>query len=199
MKLSKIEKIILSVNLLLIIFFGTRFLSPINYEFLIYIGVIIFFLILILVTRKKINYPPLLLWSLTAWSFLHMAGGALTWNGVIWYKQILLPLAGEPYNILRYDQVIHMFGFFTATVLSYYLLRPLLKDPKNLKGSLMLIMVMAGCGFGALNEVIEFLVDTSIPESGVGGYINTSLDLVSNLIGSCIAALVIYCIERKKQ
>mgnify|MGYP003988925833 FL=1 len=50
---------------------------------------------------------------------------------------------------------------------------------------------MAGCGFGALNEVIEFIVGLLDPGAGVGGYINTSIDLCSNLIGAILAVMYI--------
>ena len=45
------------------------------------------------------------------------------------------------------------------------------------------------CGLGALNEIIEFIVTVFVPENNVGGYVNTALDLVFNLIGAVIAAV----------
>lgn len=187
---------LLIFNIGVIVFFGSKFLFPLNYEFLIYIGVIIFFLLVILFTNKHMKYNMLLLWCLSLWAFLHMAGGWLSYNGVIWYQQILLPIS-EYYQVLRYDQMIHAFGFFTATLLSYSILKPLLKDAKVWLG-LWIILVMAGSGFGALNEIIEFIVDQSLPESGVWGYINTSLDLISNFIWACIAVIVIKLFLEKK-
>lgn len=175
---------LLIFNVLVIVFFGLQFLNPFNYEFLIYIAVIIFALTLIIVSNKFVRYSMTVLWCLSIWSFLHMAGWGLTYDGVIWYKQILLPIS-EYYSILRYDQMIHAFWFFTMTLVSYEVIKRHLKVSK-ITFWIWLILVMAGCGFWALNEVIEFIVDQSLPESGVGGYINTSLDLVSNLIGSII-------------
>lgn len=128
MLLEKKHYPILAFNILVILFFGSQFLFPLNYEFLIYIGVIIFFLLVILFTNKKVQYNTTLLWCLSLWSFFHMAGGGLSYNGVIWYQQILIPIS-EYYNILRYDQAIHAFGFFTATLLSYTLIKPHLKNP----------------------------------------------------------------------
>jgi hypothetical protein len=46
-------------------------------------------------------------------------------------------------------------------------------------------------GFGALNEVIEFIAVLTLPNTNVGGYENTGWDLVANLVGTIIAALVI--------
>ena len=38
-------------------------------------------------------------------------------------------------------------------------------------------------GLGALNEVIEFFLTLTLPETNIGGYISTGWDLVSNLAG----------------
>jgi hypothetical protein len=46
-------------------------------------------------------------------------------------------------------------------------------------------------GLGALNEVIEFAVTLSVPETNVGGYINTGWDLVANSVGAVGAATII--------
>jgi hypothetical protein len=42
-----------------------------------------------------------------------------------------------------------------------------------------------------LNEVIEFIAVLTFPNTNVGGYENTGWDLVANLVGTIIAALVI--------
>ena len=57
---------------------------------------------------------------------------------------------------------------------------------------------MAGLGVGAFNEIIEFFATVIIPETGVGGYENTSLDLISNLIGAIIAMSYIKIKEKNK-
>jgi hypothetical protein len=50
----------------------------------------------------------------------------------------------------------------------------------------------ASLGFGALNEVVEFVATLSIPETNVGGYENTGWDLVANLVGVALASLIIH-------
>ena len=42
-------------------------------------------------------------------------------------------------------------------------------------------------GLGGLNEVIEFAITLTLPETNIGGYINTGWDLVSNLVGVTVA------------
>lgn len=188
--LKKGQLPILLINLIGIIVFTFLFLSRQNYEFLIYIGVIIFFLFLILLTNKKVNYPNVVLWGLTVWAFLHMAGGGIYLQGKRLYEIILIPLVGAPYQILKYDQFVHAVGFGVATLAMYYLLKPhLKKDNKWI--ALSIVVIMAGLGVGALNEIIEFIATVIAPQTGVGGYINTSLDLISNLIGAILAMLFI--------
>jgi hypothetical protein len=62
----------------------------------------------------------------------------------------------------------------------------------------MVLCAAAGLGFGALNEVVEFVATLLIPETNVGGYRNTGWDLVSNLIGATTAATWIWLSERRR-
>ena len=42
--------------------------------------------------------------------------------------------------------------------------------------------ILAAMGFGMLNKMIEFSTVLMVPDTNVGGYYNTALDLVSNSI-----------------
>ncbi len=106
------------------------------------------------------------------------------------YGLILVPLSNA-YSIFRYDQFVHILGFGIATLLIYVLLKPLLKSNLKSWSALSIVVIMAGFGVGALNEMLEFIVTVFVPETGVGGYINTSLDLVSDLIGAILAMIYI--------
>jgi uncharacterized membrane protein YjdF len=180
-----------------IIAFTLSFISRSNFEFLLYVGVIIVFMIILMLSNHKVEYPNPLLWALSIWAFLHMAGGAILIDGVVLYKLLLFNWIGEPYYILKYDQVIHAYGFFTATLLSYYILRNQLRKHFSW-GKVLFVVIFAGLGLGALNEIIEFTVTVLVPETNVGGYVNTALDLVFNFLGCLIAGLFIYFYERKK-
>lgn len=191
MYLRKGQLPIFIVNIAALLIFAFIFAKRKNYEFMIYIGVIIFFLFLILHTNKKISYPNGVLWGLTFWSILHMSGGGIYINGKKLYTLMLYPLVGEPYLIFKFDQFVHIVGFFAATLVVYHLIKPkLIKDHKW--AALSIVVVMAGFGLGALNEVVEFIATVITPETGVGGYENTALDLVSNLIGAVLAMVYIY-------
>ena len=182
---------ILIVNITAVLFFTINFLLRKNYEFLIYIGVIIFFMLAIVMSNKKINYPPIVFWSLTLWSILHMSGGGLYANGKKLYELMLIPIVGEPYNIFKFDQFVHIIGFTAATITIFYVLKPILNEKIKRPISLSIVVVMAGFGLGALNEIIEFSATVFVPETGVGGYENTALDLVADLIGAIIAMFYI--------
>lgn len=196
--LKKGQKLILIINLIGIFVFTLLFLSRQNYEFLIYIAVIIFFLLLILLTNEKVNYPNIVLWGLTVWAFLHMSGGGIYVRGKKLYELILIPLIGDPYYILKYDQFVHMVGFGIAALAMYYLLKSRLKK-NNQWVAVSVVIIMAGLGVGALNEILEFIATVITPETGVGGYINTSLDLVFNLIGAILAMAFIIIKEKVSQ
>ena len=196
MQIKKGQLPILIVNLMALTVFGSLFLIRSNYEFVIYIGVIIFFLILIAVTNARVYYPNALLWALTTWAIMHMAGGAVYINNICLYKIILIPLSTN-IPIFRYDQLVHIVGFGAATVAMFYVLKPLLRPELDRFAVLSIIVVAAGLGIGALNEIVEFITSILVPESGVGGYLNTSLDLVSDLIGAVLAMVIIRISDRE--
>ncbi len=189
---------IVSVMVLSLIFFTFIFIKRKNYEFIIYIAVIIFFAFVIYFADKKINYPTYVLWWLAIWAILHMSGGGLYVNGKKLYELMIIQIVAEPYKIFKFDQLVHIIGFFAATLAFYYTLKPLLKPIKRWL-ALSIILAMAGLGAGALNEVIEFTATVLVPETGVGGYENTSLDLVSDLIGAVIATIYIQIKEKNSK
>ncbi len=185
---------ILIVNLLALAVFSVHFWMKANYEFIMYIGVITFFLIVFIATNSKVYYPNGLLWGLTLWALMHLSGGALYFNGTLLYSIMLIPLS-EKLPIFRYDQLVHIIGFGVSTMVMFYILKPLLKPKLDGFWALSIVLIMAGLGVGALNEIVEFLATLLIAETGVGGYINTALDLVADLIGAILAMFVIFFIE----
>jgi putative membrane protein len=182
------QKPIFFVLLIALIYFTYHYLGRLNYEFTMYLGVIVIFFILILATNKKVNYSNTVLWGLVVWALLHLSGGAFFPNGTLLYSTILIPIS-DAYNIFRYDQFVHIVGFAVATLLAYDLIKPHLN--KTSSTSIGIVVVMAGLGFGAINEIIEFTATVLLPQTGVGGYINTSLDLVADLIGAVLAWIYI--------
>jgi putative membrane protein len=189
-KVRKGQLPILACSLLLLVAFSTHFLTKKNGEFLLYAGVILFFLIVFIITNSKVYYPNTLLWALWTWALMHLSGGAFHIQGKLLYEIILIPLS-EKYPVFRYDQLVHIVGFATATVTMYYVLKPLLRRDIKAWTSLSIVVGCAGLGIGAFNEIVEFLATVLLPQTNVGGYLNTSLDLVADFIGAIIAVFVI--------
>jgi putative membrane protein len=187
--MSKKELIILYFNILYIIIFGIIATLNKNYEFLFYVSIVVFLIILVLLKYKKLGLSTGVLWGLSLWGLLHMLGGNIHIGDDVLYGLQIIP------KVLRYDQFVHAFGFGVTTVVGFQLLKSYLKESVNWV-TLSILLVMIGLGVGALNEIIEFMTVLSLPETGVGGYMNTMWDMVFNMIGSIIA--VVYINYHKK-
>lgn len=195
MSIRKGQLPILIFNVCLLVFFSIYFLTRANYEFVLYVGVITFFLAVFVVTNNKVFFPNFVLWGLSLWALLHLLGGSVHINSTILYNIIIIHLS-DNYPIFRYDQFVHIVGFGVATLAMFYVLKPLLKTDARRWWSLSIIVISAGLGIGALNEIIEFVSTVLVPKTNVGGYTNTALDLVSNLVGALFAMLIIHLKEK---
>lgn len=177
-------------HLLIVAGFTINFLVKGNYEFIIYIGVILILSWFVWIGRHRVDYPVSLLWALVLWSFLHMAGGGIPVGDGVLYQWMLIPLS-DTLPILRFDQVVHAYGFGVTVFLVDAILSPILKVNVTQHNGLAFVVVMAALGLGALNEIVEFTATLVTPNTGVGGYVNNSLDLVFNLIGILIALFIL--------
>ena len=196
MLLTRRELPVLIVNLIYVPIFTLIALRRSNYEFLLYVVVILIVAAWILWKQRKVRFERAVLWGLTIWGLLHMAGGNLRVGGDVLYGLTLVPLIPR-LDILRYDQLVHTFGFGVVTLLCHHLLGPYLRERIDRWGTLSFLIVLMGSGFGALNEIIEFVTVLAVPQTGVGGYENTLLDLVFNLIGGILAVVWLTC-QRKR-
>ncbi len=176
-------------------------LSRGNSEFLIYIAVLVSQIAVVGYVHFRVNLSVLALWGMSVWGLAHMAGGLEqvpeSWpiNGDIGvlYSLWLIP------DYLKYDNVVHAYGFGVTTWICWQGLRSVIREyasPRPTFG-LMVLCATAGMGFGSLNEVIEFAATLLVPETNVGGYVNTGWDLVSNLFGTATAAALIWCFEKQ--
>lgn len=191
--LTKHQKIILAVNSAVVIFFTAMFTVTQDYGLYVYTALAVILISIFIFSLPRAHYSNGVLWGLTAWLLLHFMGGGVVVGGEKLYSLILFPLNSE---IIRYDQLVHAFGFGVATVCLYELLVPFLKKSKPSGFILGFIIVMAGLGVGAVNEIVEFIVTLVNPENNVGGYVNTSLDLIADFIGAVVAYVYIYYLAR---
>jgi hypothetical protein len=96
---------------------------------------------------------------------------------------------------LKYDQIVHAFGFGVTTWVCWQGLQAIHPAERPTFGRLVLAG-SASLGFGALNEVIEFIATRLIENTNVGDFVNTGWDLVSNLVGATIAVVLIGWLDR---
>ena len=134
--------------------------------------------------ERRVGLGDEVLWGLSAWGLVHMAGGVVP----IGADRTLYNVVLLPGDLLRFDQAVHAFGFGFATLACGKVLRRWLPGRRVGAGPAVLI-VLAGLGVGAVNEILEFVATLVLEETNVGGYRNTSWDLVADLVGAVAAAL----------
>ncbi len=159
-----------------------------NSEFLFYAGTMVIMAGVVIVIDRVVRFSGLVIAGLLVWAILHLAGGNVPASDT----GVLYNFRPAPW-LPKYDQAVHAFGFAVATLLSWECLRYGLTKrtngtPRPTFG-LVAACVLMGMGLGALNEVVEFIAVLTIPDTNVGGYVNTGWDLVSNLTGAVIAGV----------
>ncbi|MCC7145230.1 MAG: hypothetical protein IT443_02155 [Phycisphaeraceae bacterium] len=163
-----------------------------NREFIFYLATMVLIIALMLLVHARVRLPAAALAALSLWGLAHMAGGLLpvpaAWpiNGTqrVLYSLWLIP------DYLKYDQVIHAYGFAVATWICWLGMSASLGVARPTLG-LLFLAALAGMGLGALNEVVEFIATLTLPNTNVGGYVNTGWDLVANTTGATLAAILI--------
>lgn len=172
-------------------------LSRGNSEFLFYIAVMAVLMFVVWLVDRSVRLSAAALWALSLWGLLHMAGGLVpvpeSWpiSGDIrvLYSLWLIP------DRLKYDQVVHAYGFGVATWVCWQGMRAAIERRGGRAVptfGLMVLAASAGMGLGAMNELIEFAATMLVPETNVGGYVNTGFDLLANFVGAAGAATVIW-------
>jgi hypothetical protein len=126
------------------------------------------------------HFSSAVITGLALWGALHMAGGMVPLpDDRVLYNLWILPF-------LRFDHLVHVFGFGFAGLALWESVRPSL-EPTLVSGAF--IAFIGGVGFGAINEMFEFLATRVVPDTNVGDFENTGWDLVANTIGAAVAAL----------
>jgi putative membrane protein len=192
--MKKGVKILSWLMALFLVSFLSYFIFNKNYEFSGYglvVGVLFF---VVIWADKYYKFPLTALWLFAIWVVLHMLGGSVYLNGTRLYDLVLFNIydathISPEFIILKYDQFVHAYCYVAFAVLVYFMLKVHMK-PRQDK-ALITFTILAAVGIGLLNEVIEFgMVVFADAAAGVGGYYNTALDLVFNLIGAIIGAFL---------
>jgi putative membrane protein len=178
--------------------FSAWFILGGNYEFVVYLVSMLLLIFLVGRSLRSAEYPPAMLWALSLWGLMHMAGGGVPVGDAVLYNLQVIPLgpADGEWTFLKYDQLVHAYGFgVTAWVLWHLMARhyPVLEGTRTIY----VYPALAAMGLGAVNEIIEFIAVLSVPDTNVGGYLNTALDLVFNAAGAIIAMVLVALTRRK--
>ena len=164
------------------------FISVGNTEFLGYIAAVALILALVACTLKWTCLPDWLLWMLSLQMLLHILGGGIQVANDVLYNYVVMPLDNPTgLTFIKFDQIVHTYGSIIAALAVYFFLA---RDGKFHPIGLALLTIFGAMGIGAMNEIIEFVAKLTIPDTDVGGYYNTAIDLVVNLIGSIIGTLI---------
>lgn len=164
-----------------------------NVEFISYALIVIVLGVLFLTAHARVHFPKWIMWGMTMWGFFHLIGGLVP-SPPGW------PISGDIHVLysmwfvpgyIRYDHIIHAFGFGLVTFIVWHGLKTVSKGKLNPTFGVLLVCATAAMGFGSINEIIEFTINVTVPGTNVGGYVNNSLDLVANAVGAVFAATII--------
>lgn len=148
--------------------------------------VVLILLLAVLICRLELRYDlgTVALWGMALWGAGHLAGGVIPLDGD---RTLYNAIVGV--ELFHFDRLVHAFGFGIATlVCGKVMLRFVAADPTVPSLALWVLIVLAGLGVGAVNEIVEFIATLVLPDTNVGGYVNTGWDLIFDLAGGIVAA-----------
>ncbi len=169
-----------------------------NLEFLFYGAIMAMIMGVIVWMDTRFTFSKWALWGMAIWGLVHLAGGIMPIP-----EAITEP--GRPANLYnmrlfpwfpKMDQIVHTYGFAIATLLSYEALCAHYGKKLVISFAVGAQLFFIGTGLGALNEVIEFTAVMLMPDTNVGGHINTGWDMVCNSIGSLIMILLLKTLSK---
>lgn len=166
-----------------------------NAEFAFYIAVMVVLIGVVGVVHARVRLSAGVLWALSVWGLAHMAGGMvpISAGDAESKARVLYNLWLAP-GWLRYDQLVHAYGFGVCARVCWECVRVRLSalgDPRPTAG-VMALCALAAMGLGAANEMVEFAATKLMRETNVGDYDNNAMDLVFNAIGASVVAGVIW-------
>lgn len=182
------QQFLLGINVLLVLGFGFYYLQNFNYEFVAYAVSIALVVGVLYGTLHLSRFPTYIIAGITLWAIMHMLGGSVKVADGVLYAYKIFPFfdGGGEFYILKFDQVVHAFLYGVVGLMFYHLLREVVQIRTH-HVFIIFVAIFAAAGFSIINEIIEFLAAVNLPETGVGGYHNTVLDMIFNLGGAVVA------------
>lgn len=164
-----------------------------NHEFIFYECAMAIIIAVVVWMDTRVSFSKVVLCGLCLWGLMHLAGGLVPIPQSITEPGPDMPLV--LYNMRlqpwlpKYDQIVHALGFGISAIASHEALSAHLKQKLPINFVIGAAVFFMAIGLGALNEIIEFFAVLMMPQTNVGGYINTGWDLVSNATGALIGIL----------
>jgi hypothetical protein len=160
------------------------------------VAYLIVWALLALLTRaghRRWPLPRPTLVAMAAAGALHMAGGLLPSpepGAPILYETWLIE------GVLKFDQASHAIISAVVTVALFQVLGQIV-DPRAAGTGVRSMLALLACwGFGAANELFEFLSAQRFADAYVGGLDNAGWDLAFNTFGSVAAAVACTLYDR---
>jgi hypothetical protein len=136
--------------------------------------------------HRRWPLPPVTLGLLLAASGVHLAGGLLPSPdpaAPIFYETWIVD------GVLKFDQAAHACTSGVVTLAAFQVLAHLLDPERAPAGVRALLAMLVAWGFGAANELFEFLSALRFDDSYAGDLTNAGWDLAFNTAGSATVAL----------
>lgn len=196
---SKSPKIAGVISLTIIYLIGFIAFTVISgkYDFMPYIGIQVILTIAVFIAHRSVHYAVPMLWALSIWGLLNLLGGIIPlppallahsaggFLGDLWVVKGYLTL----------DKCVHVYGFAVATWFSWQTLCNIIHSryQRRLMPSLglLLIVITSSIGYGAVVEVVEFLVSSLFHPDEMDSYQNTGWDMIANSVGALVASVII--------
>ncbi len=129
--------------------------------------------------RAGLSAPTV--WGLLLFGLGHLAGGMVPVGTGTLYQWWLVQ------DVVRYDNLQHAVGFGVVGRATWEALgRRLAPVPGARAAAAWWVVVLGAGAFGALNEVVEWVLTLTLESTRVGGYDNTARDLLANLVGGVL-------------
>lgn len=129
-----------------------------------YVVLIVAAIWLISALEVRVGLGPVALWGMAAWGLGHLAGGVIPLGD----GDRVLYNAVVGIELFHFDRLVHAFGFGIATLVCGIVVRRWLPGGRIGTGPAVVI-VLAGLGVGALNEIVEFAATWLARRSRRGG------------------------------
>jgi uncharacterized membrane protein YjdF len=153
-----------------------------NTEF-VYYNILFFFLIMfVLIAERRLKFKFSVIIGLGVVLVMHLLGGLVQIGDMRLYDIPLGPFA--------YDNLLHFAIGFVFAVLSLNLFHKVHEWKKTHKAAFFFFIVLCTLGLGALVEIAEYIGVEFLKAPGVGDYVNNARDLVFDVLGAIVAAIM---------